>query len=108
MGNVFKEYNCPNCGNIEIYQHHTSQSKKCPTCKAQIERLISKPIVAKDGGPRTVGSQIELNNKRNPLTREKVFGVDAEKKIKEQERMKKISKLDTPEKLKKFVEDGTL
>lgn len=108
MGNVFKEYSCPKCGHIEIYQHHSKQSKKCPECSSPIERLISKPIVAKDGGPRTVGSQIELNNKRNPLTREKVFGVGAEKKIKEQERLKKIAKLDSPEKVKKFVEDGTL
>jgi len=107
MALVTKEYNCPNCGDIEIFQTHTEISKKCPTCKAKIERVISRPLVAKDGGPRTIGSQIDLNNKRNPLSREKAFGVGAEKKLEAQSRMKKIQRM-TPEQKKKFIETGNL
>lgn len=107
MALVTKEYDCPKCGLIEIFQSHKEQSKKCPTCKSPIERIISKPLIAKDSAPRTIGSQIDLNNKRNPLSREKAFGVGAEKKLKEQERMRKIQNL-TPEGKQRFIEKGIL
>lgn len=105
---VVKEYLCDNCGNVEFLQSHKEIYKKCPNCKSKnIERTISSPIVAKDAAPRTIGSQIELNNKRNPLSREKTFGVDAEKKLENQSRLKKIANLN-PEQMKKFIEDGKL
>lgn len=106
---VIKEYECEKCGLLEDLQSHSEVHSKCWICGSKnIERLISKPLISKDGGPRTIGSQIDLNNKRNPLTRERAFGPDAEKKLKAQERMKKIQNLDTPEKMNKFIRDGTL
>lgn len=107
MANVYKTYRCVNCGEFEILQSHKDILEVCPKCDCYVDRLLSKPIVAKDSAPRTVGSLIELNNKRNPLTREKKFGVDAEKKMKEKERLNKISKL-SGDGLKKFIEKGTL
>lgn len=105
---VIKEYECENCGRFEELQKHSSMFKKCPKCKSKnIERLISKPLVAKDNEPKTVGSMIERNNKRNPLTREKVFGVDAEKKLAEESKMKKLANM-TPEQTKRYVEDGVI
>lgn len=106
---VIKEYECDNCGIIEDLQAHDKTHKKCWKCGSKkLERLISKPLISKDGGPRTIGSLIDQNNRRNPLSRERAFGPDAEKKIKAQERMKKIQNLDTPEKMNKFIRDGTL
>ena len=108
MALVTKEYRCETCGDFELLQNHEEQLKRCPTCDSiEVERIISAPVVAKDGGPKTIGSLIELNNKRNPLSRERAFGVDAEKKMKAKERMKKIQNL-TPEQTKKFIEKGTL
>jgi putative FmdB family regulatory protein len=108
MAIVTKEYNCQTCGEFELLQSHNDVLKRCPKCDSmEIERILSAPLVAKDGAPRTIGSQIDLNNKRNPLSREKAFGVGAEKKIKAKERMKKIQNL-TPEQTRKFIERGTL
>lgn len=108
MAFVTKEYECENCGVIEIFQKHTSISKKCPTCNAEIERLISKPLVAKDGSPRTVGSQIEINNKKNKYAREKAMGGEAaEKKLAAETKWKKLYNA-TPEQKQKYVEDGTI
>ncbi|HEY9705939.1 MAG TPA: zinc ribbon domain-containing protein [Allocoleopsis sp.] len=108
MAFVTKEYRCETCGDFEEFQQHNVVLKKCPKCGSkEIERIISVPLVAKDGAPKTVGSQIELNNKRNPLSREKAFGPDAEKKLKAKERMDKIQKLDSNG-MKNFIEKGTL
>lgn len=107
MANVYKTYRCINCGEFEILQYHKDILEVCPTCDCYVDRLLSKPIIAKDSAPRTVGSLIELNNKRNPLTREKQFGVDAEKKMKQKERLDKISKL-SGDGLKNFIERGSL
>ncbi len=108
MSLVIKEYFCENCGDFEDLQQHNKMHTRCPKCdSAEIERLISKPIVAKDGGPRTIGSQIELNNKRNPLTREKIFGPDAEKKMKQREKMEKLQNMSTEQK-NKYIETGQL
>jgi putative FmdB family regulatory protein len=108
MALVTKEYGCDVCiKKFEVFQNHTETLDKCPTCGSNVEQIISAPIIAKVGGPRTIGSQIELNNKRNPLTREKIFGVDAEKKQKQRERLNKISKLDSSG-MKNFLEKGTL
>jgi putative FmdB family regulatory protein len=36
------EYQCPNCGVFEVTQRITEHPlKKCPTCKAKVERIIS-------------------------------------------------------------------
>jgi putative FmdB family regulatory protein len=108
MANVIKEYQCNSCGlKFEVFQNHKQTTKKCKTCGKKVEQVISMPIISKAGGPRTIGTQIEQNNKNNPLTREMIFGPDAEKKIKAQERMKKIQKL-SGDKLKDFIEKGTL
>lgn len=108
MATVVKEYQCANCiDKITIYQHHSETTELCPNCSGPIEQVISAPIIAKVGGPRTVGTQIEQNNKRNPLTREKIFGHDAEKKQNQKERLRKISKLDSSG-MKNFLEKGTL
>lgn len=104
---VTKEYLCENCGEIEIVQSHKQTSKKCPTCKAKIERVISAPIISKLNEPRTIGAQLDLNNKKNPLSREKALGVGKQKKLEKESRMKKISKL-TPSGMKRFLNDGIL
>lgn len=108
MALVTKEYFCENCGKMEFLQNHKEIHVRCPKCNSiEIERTISAPVVAKDGGPRTIGSQIELNNKRNPLSREKAFGVGAEKKIKAKEKMQKLQRM-TPEQVNKYIERGTM
>jgi len=36
------EYACKNCGTIEVRQKISDEPlKKCPTCKAKVDRLIS-------------------------------------------------------------------
>lgn len=103
---VIKEYECENCGIFECYQQHTSQLKKCPTCKSKnIERLISAPIVAKDAAPRTVGSLIDKNNKKNPLSREKQFGEISEKKLDRGSKIQKIARM-TPEQQNTYIRTG--
>jgi putative FmdB family regulatory protein len=105
---VEKEYLCENCGEFSEFQQHSEVYKKCPKCKSKnIERLISKPLLSKDNEPRTIGSQIDRNNKRNPLTREKIFGVGAEKKLEKESYYKKIAGL-TGEAKERFLKDGTL
>lgn len=100
---VTKEYECPKCGPIEIEQVHNRIAHKCPTCKSPIERLIGLPIISKLGDPRTVGSQIELNNKRNPLTREqRVGGSDMEKKLKYREEVSKWGQMSDEQKAQDF------
>jgi putative FmdB family regulatory protein len=103
---VIKEYECPNCGLFEHAQQHTTQLKKCPTCKSkEIERMISAPIVAKDAAPKTVGSLIDRNNKRNPLTREKQFGEITEKKLDRGNKMQKIARM-TPDQKRAYIDRG--
>jgi len=103
---VTKEYNCVNCGDFEVMQQHKEQLKKCPTCKSkEIERLISAPLVAKDGAPRTVGSLIDKNNKKNPLTREKQFGEISEKKLDRGSKIQKIARM-TPEQQNTYIRTG--
>ena len=105
---VIKEYECENCGIFEELQSHNKVHKKCPTCKStNIERLISKPLLSKDNAPRTIGSQIDQNNRRNPLTREKIFGVGAEKKLEKESYYKKIAGLTGAAK-ERFLKDGSL
>lgn len=101
---VIKEYLCPNCGEIERSQEHDQISRKCWICKSpEIERRISVPIFSKDGAPRTIGSFVARQNKRNPLTREKRFGEITEKKLSAETRLRKISKM-TPEQKRKYIE----
>lgn len=101
---VIKTYRCPKCGDIERSEEHTSMARKCWECGSkQIERIITPPIVSKDGAPRTVGSFVERNNKRNPLTREKQFGNITEKKLEKESRLRKISRM-TPEQKQKYIE----
>ena len=108
MAFVTKEYACETCGEFEVSQKHTETFKRCPICDSiEIERIISCPAIAKMGGPRTIGALIDLNNSRNPLEREKTFGVGAEAKMKQDERLRKIQKM-TPEQKHKFVIDGTI
>jgi putative FmdB family regulatory protein len=46
------EYQCPNCGTFEVTQRITENPlKKCPTCKAKVERIISNTsFILKGGG----------------------------------------------------------
>lgn len=105
---VIKNYRCPKCGEYEVDENHNETHKKCKICKKEkVERLLTAPIVAKDGEPRTVGSLIDRNNKRNPLTREKQFGDLNSKKLEKQSRFNKINKL-SPEQKKTFIETGRL
>ena len=105
MAIVTKEYSCEKCGIISCEQHHEETTEVCWKCGGEIEQYISAPLVAKLGGPRTVGSLIEQNNKNNPLTREKKFGVGAEKKLAQKEKLAKIARM-TPEQKKKYIETG--
>lgn len=107
MAIVVKTYDCPKCGAIEITQKHTEQSKKCPTCKSEIERTLSAPLVAKDAEPRTIGSLMEQNNKRNKYEREKVMGENTEKKLAKQTHVRKLANA-TPEQKKRYIERGIL
>lgn len=107
MANVIKEYLCPNCNIIEIFQSHNKTSKKCPTCKAKIEQLISRPLISKDGAPKTVGGLIDRNNKKNPIEREKVMGVGIEKKLAAESKMRKLGNA-SPEQIKKYIETGNI
>lgn len=39
------EYKCPNCGHFELKQSIKDQPlSNCPTCNAQVQRLISKNV----------------------------------------------------------------
>lgn len=105
MATVIKEYRCENCGDISKESHHDEVIEKCWVCGASLDQLICAPAIAKMGGPRTVGAMMEQNNKRNPLTREKHFGVGAEKKMAQEAKLKKIAKM-TPEQKKKYIETG--
>lgn len=104
MTSVIKTYRCDNCGDIERFEEHTHISKKCWECKSSnIERIITPPIVSKNASPRTIGSLIERNNRRNPLSREKQFGQITEKKLAKENKLRKISKM-TPEQKQKYIE----
>lgn len=104
---VIKQYSCETCGELECLQSHKEVFSRCPKCDSiEIERVISPSLVV-DKTPRTVGSMIEHNNRKNPLTREKIFGVGAEKKIKDQEKAKKIAAL-SPEGKIKYINEGKL
>lgn len=103
---VDKEYECDKCGIVTILQQHNQISKKCPQCKSKnFERRISSPALAKLNEPRTIGALIDQNNKKNPLTREKTFGPDMQKKLDAQERFNKINNM-SPEQKKKWIETG--
>ena len=109
MSNVIKEYECTKCGPIEIIQLHTEISKKCPTCKSPIERVLSVPLISKDGGPKTVGMLLEKNNRKAPLKREKVMGEMGvtEKKLEKEAHMRKLANA-SPQQVKRYVETGIL
>lgn len=107
MSIVIKTYECPKCGDIEITQIHTEISKKCPTCKSKIERILSAPLVAKDAAPKTVGGLIDKNNKKNKLEREKVMSGFSEKKLEKESHMRKLANA-SPSQIKRYVEKGIL
>ena len=107
MANVIKTYECPKCGDIEILQLHTEESKKCPTCKSKIERVLTAPMLAKDGNPRTVGKLMEVNNKRNKRGREKAMGEINEQKLTKESHMTKLANASPPQK-KRYIETGIL
>ena len=101
---VVKTYRCPECGDIERSEEHTSIARKCWQCGSkQIERIITPPIISRDAAPRTVGSLLEKNNKKNPLTREKQFGKITERKLDKESKLRKIAKM-TPEQKQKYIE----
>ena len=104
---VIKQYLCETCGELEYLQSHKEVYSRCPNCDSpEVQRVISPSLVV-DKTPRTVGSMIDRNNRKNPLTREKIFGVGAEKKIKDQEKMEKIANL-SPEGKIKYINEGKL
>jgi putative FmdB family regulatory protein len=107
MATVIKTYECPKCGDIEITQSHTTTSKKCPTCKSKIERVLSAPMIAKDSAPKTVGTLMEQNNKKNKHKREKVMGEITEKKLEKESHMRKLANA-SPQQVKRYVETGIL
>lgn len=108
MANVTKEYLCEKCGEIEFIQNHKEIYKKCPRCKSSIERLLSAAVIAKDGNPRTVGKQIEINNKKNKYAREKAMGGEAaEKKLAAETKWKKLYNA-TPEQKQRYINDGVI
>lgn len=106
MATVIKNYECPKCGDIEITQLHKTISKKCPTCKSEIERVLTAPLVAKDSSPKTVGGLIDLNN-RNKRRREKAMGDVTEKKLEKESHMRKLANA-SPQQVKRYVETGIL
>lgn len=106
MATVIKNYECPKCGEIEITQSHKTVSKKCPTCKSQIERLLTAPLVAKDSAPKTVGGLIDLNNK-NKRKRDGAMGGVTEKKLEKESHMRKLANA-SPQQVKRYVETGIL
>ena len=109
MAIVIKTYECPKCGDIEITQSHKTISKKCPTCKSEIERIITSPLIAKDAEPKTVGGLLDKNNRKNKLEREKVMGDIGitEKKLEKESRMRKLANA-SPQQIKRYVETGIL
>jgi len=107
MALVTKTYDCPKCGGIEILQTHTEVSKKCPKCKSKVERTLSAPIIAKDAAPKTVGSLIEQNNRKNKYKREKVMGEITEKKLEKESHFRKLANA-TPAQKKRYIEKGIL
>ena len=107
MANVVKTYECPKCGDIEILQLHTEESKKCPTCKSEIERVLTAPMLAKDSAPRTIGTLMEKNNKRNKYSREKSMGEATEAKLSKESHMRKLANA-SPAQTKRYIETGIL
>ena len=111
MAKVIKEYECEICGPFEVEIRHDRQCRKCPKCKStKIERLISRPVISKTAGPRTVGSLIEQNNRKNPLTREKIMGQSESEHTKKSEQASKMRKLAnmTPEQTEKYIHTGKM
>jgi putative FmdB family regulatory protein len=111
MATVIKEYECEDCGPFEVETKHDRQCRKCPKCKStKIERLISRPVISKMSGARTIGSLIEENNRKNPLTREKVMGQSESehtKKSAEAQKMRKLATM-TPEQTEKYIHTGKM
>lgn len=107
MATVIKTYECPKCGDIEITQSHNTTSKKCPTCKSKIERVLSAPLIAKDAAPKTVGGLLDRNNRKNKHEREKVMGDITEKKLEKESHMRKLANA-SPSQIKRYVEKGIL
>lgn len=107
MANVVKTYECPKCGDIEILQLHTEESKKCPTCKSEIERVLTAPMLAKDSAPRTVGTMMERNNKRNKHGREQALKGISEQKLAKESHMTKLANA-SPAAKKRYIETGIL
>lgn len=107
MATVIKVYECPKCGDIEITQSHNATSKKCPTCKSKIERVLSAPLIAKDAAPKTVGGLIDLNNRKKKHEREKAMGDITERKLEKESHMRKLANA-SPQQIKRYVEKGIL
>lgn len=105
MAQVIKTYECPECGIIEREEAHTSCAKKCWICKSKVDRIISAPIVSKDGGPRTVGALMDRNNKKNPLAREKRFQSAPTKESPQAAKLRAISKMTDAQKAA-YIETG--
>lgn len=107
MADVIKTYDCPKCGGIEILQHHTKESKKCPKCKSEIDRVLTAPMLAKDSAPRTVGTMMERNNKRNKHGREQALNGINEQKLAKESHMRKLANA-SPSQKKRYIETGIL
>jgi putative FmdB family regulatory protein len=109
MTEVIKEYECESCGNFEIWQDSSEMLEKCPECGGDVERLISLPLISKLDEPRTIGTQIERNNKRNPLTREKMLGSEADFQRKAEQRAKnrKINSM-TDQQKNEYIKTGKM
>lgn len=109
MAKVNKEFRCDSCDPVFDFEKivkHTVRSTKCPKCGSKSESLISLPSVSKMADPRTVGSLIERNNKRNPLTREKIVGSQEDmKKADQQKHMRDLTRM-TPEQKQRYIETG--
>jgi len=109
MSLVIKEYECVNCGLFEATQNHDEMYEYCPECDAPVERIIGLPAVSKLADPRTVGTMMERNNRRNPLTREKLMGSESEfnKKSEQAAKMKKINNM-TAEQKERYIMTGKM
>lgn len=107
MAIVTKEYLCTSCEKeFEIDIQHDKNRKKCIHCgKHTLERIISCPIISKVGGPRTLGTLMEKNNKNNPLSREKAVGSENDEKFKWQQKVEKLKRM-SPDQKEKYIRTG--
>ena len=110
MATVIKIFHCYDCETeFEVSINHKINKHECVECSSENTEVMLQPaIIAKVGGPKTLGSLAEENSKKNPLTKEKVFEKsENHEKVKEKAKIDKLGRM-TKDQQRKYIETGKM